>query len=133
VIWSAYLAQGGPLLLAPPARTAASLLRACGAPVNILANFSNDTTQLQTLLDVNKAGAGTTNVTMAPQVVADVQYVFTPTFPLMTHNFTFWASASFPAPLGGNDQPILLDLTHSTAFLSTVVSCVLSPVYGGSI
>ncbi len=133
VLWSAYLAEGGTQLLAPPVTPLALVQRACGTPPYITGNFPNNAQQLQTLTDVNKSGAGGTDVVLIPQVVADVQYVFTPTFPLLGHSFTFWASASFPAPLGGDDQPILYDLTHSTSHQGNVVSCAASPVYGGAI
>jgi hypothetical protein len=133
VIWSAYLAEGGQQLMAPPLTPPALVQRACGTPKYISGNFPNNAQQLQTLTDVNKAGAGGTDVVLIPQVVADVQYVFTPTFPLLGRSFTFWASASFPAPLGGDDQPIVFDLTHSTTYLSAVANCVSSPNYGGSI
>ena len=133
VIWSAYLAQGGLQLLAPPAVPVAQVQRACGTPKYITGAFPNTSDQLQTLTDVNKSGAGGTSVVLIPQVVADVSYVFTPTFPLLGHTYTFWASASFPAPLGGDDQPILFDLTHSTSYQAAVANCLNSPTYGGSI
>ncbi len=133
VIWSAYLDEGGTQLMQPPVTALALVQRACGAPAVISGNFPNNGQQLQTLTDVNKSGAGGTDVVLIPQVVADVQYVFTPTFPLIGRSFTFWASASFPAPLGGDDQPIVFDLTHSTSHQGAVVNCVASPAYGGSI
>jgi Flp pilus assembly protein TadG len=133
VVWSAYLVEGGAQLLAPPLTPLASVQRACGTPPYITGNFSDNANQLLTLTDVNKAGAGGTDTVLIPQVVADVHYVFIPTFPLIGRSFTFWASASFPAPLGGDDQPIVLDLTHSTAFQNAVVNCVTAPAYGGSI
>jgi Flp pilus assembly protein TadG len=133
VIWSAYLTQGGAQLLTPPTTPAAMLLRPCGAPGVIGGSFPNNGNQLATLVDANKAGAGGTSINMLPQVVADVRYVFTPTFPLLRQNFTFWASASFPAPLGGDDQPIVFDLTHSLGSVAAVLSCLASSVYGGPV
>jgi hypothetical protein len=60
---------------------------------------------------------------MPPQVVADVEYVFTPTFPLLFgRSYTFYASASFPAPIGDNDQQILFNQTASPA--NTVEVCL---------
>jgi hypothetical protein len=133
VIWSAYLDQGGTQLLAPPVTPLANVQRGCGQPKYIAGSFPNTANQLLTLTNVNLAGAGGTDVVQTPQVVADVSYVFTPTFPLLGHSFVFWASASFPAPLGGDDQPIVFDLTHSTGFQNTVANCLVSPAYGGSI
>ena len=133
VIWSTYLDQGGNQLLTPAVTAVTNIRRACGAPPTVAGTFPNNQLQLQTLINANMAGAGGTTVALIPQVVADVQYVFTPSFPLLRHTFTFWASASFPAPLGGDDQPIVFDATGSTTDQSTVVNCVASPAYGGSI
>jgi len=133
VVWSAYLDQGGTQLLTPTVTAVTNIQRACGAPPYIAGNFPNNALQLKTLINANMAGAGGTTVALIPQVVADVQYVFTPTFPLLHSTFTFWASASFPAPLGGDDQPIVYDETDSTAYQSAVLNCLISPAYGGSI
>ena len=128
VIWSAYLAEGGTQLLQPPLTPPASLWRACGAPSGGQhGKFPNDNTQLTVLLDPNAAGGGGTKINLIPQVVADVQFKFQPTFPLLTKTFTFWASATFPAPLGGDDDPIVYDLKNSTSNTAAVLDC------GGSI
>jgi hypothetical protein len=67
---------------------------------------------------------GSTTINVIPQVVADVVYVFKPSFPLLSgRTFTFYASATFPAPLGGDDQAIVLDATNSGTLSSNVENC----------
>jgi Flp pilus assembly protein TadG len=127
VIWSTYLADGGAQLIKPPGALPTTVWRACGPPSGgQQAQFPNNSTQLTVLLDPNKAGAGGTKINLIPQVVADVQFIFKPTFPLITRTFTFWASASFPAPLGGDDDPIVFDLTDSTSNIAAVLNCGFS-------
>jgi hypothetical protein len=129
VAWSAYLAKGGAQLLAPPMVPPTAVQRACLLPLGGQKGaFPNNSTQLTVLLDANEAGAGGTSVILIPQVVADVQYVFKPSFPLITKTFTFWASATFPAPLGGDTQQIQYDLTNSVNNKDAVIDCGVSTI-----
>jgi Flp pilus assembly protein TadG len=122
VLWSSYLTEGGAQLLTP-AKAGISLYRACG-PLLPVAQFPNNSTQLLYMIDANLVNNGVQNLNLIPQVVADVQYQFTPTFPLLSgKTFTFWASASFPAPLGGDDQEIVFDKTNSGGVDGTVEDC----------
>ena len=127
VLWSAYLTEGGGQMLQPNAGNPNSLYRLCG-PLTPVAQFPNNSSQLLDMIDPNMAGLGNTTVNLIPQVVSDVQYVFTPTFPLLSHfTYTFYASATFPAPLGGDDQEIVFDATDSGA--NSVENCA----QGGSL
>ena len=106
-LWSTYLTEGGAQLNAAPVTL--PLLRRCGG-LTPTATFPNDATQL--LVMIVPAAAPLT-----PQVVADVQYVFTFSLPLLallpglnsgsgSGRVTFYASASMPAPYGDNTQEI---------------------------
>ncbi len=105
-LWSSYLTEGGAQLNAAP--VTAPLLRRCGG-LTPAATFPDDDTQL--LVMIVPAAAPLT-----PQVVADVQYVFTFSLPLLallpglngagSGQVTFHASASMPAPYGDNIQEI---------------------------
>jgi Flp pilus assembly protein TadG len=113
VIWSSYLTEGGAQLVSPSEETPDALYRLCG-PLIPVAQFPDKNTQLLYMIDPNMVAGGVKNLNLIPQVVADVHYVFTPTFPLLAgKTFNFWASASFPAPLGGDDQAIVYDETNS--------------------
>jgi Flp pilus assembly protein TadG len=112
VLWSTYLTQGGSQLLTP-ATSPISLYRVCGLLLPV-AQFPNNNTQLLYMIDPTLVKNGVQNVNLIPQVVADVQYNFAPSFPILAgKTFTFWASASFPAPLGGDDQAIVFNETGS--------------------
>jgi hypothetical protein len=122
VLWSSYLNEGGAQLLTP-ANSKTSLYRVCG-PLNPVAQFPNNGSQLLDMIDPNMVAGGVTTLNLIPQVVADVQYVFTPTFPLLSNqSFTFWASASFPAPVGGDDQEIVFNKTGSGGTDGIVEDC----------
>jgi hypothetical protein len=49
---------------------------------------------------------GSATITLPPQLVADVQFVFVPTFHVFVPQITFWASATLPAPLGSTSQEV---------------------------
>jgi Flp pilus assembly protein TadG len=121
VAWSSYLNTAAAQVLRPPTTPLASVQRQCTGS-SMAAAFPNDSTQLTVLLNPNLISG--TSINLIPQVVADVRYVFQPTFPLINRTFTFWASATFPAPLGGDDNPIQFDLTDSTTNIGTVGYCV---------
>ena len=126
VLWSSYLAQGGTQqLIQGPA-----LWRQC-LPVPIpIAQFPNNSSQLLFMADPNVPPVGTYNLILIPQVVADVAYTFTPSFPLLSgFSYTFYASASFPAPVGGDTQAIVFDAEGYNG--STVLSCPGGLPYNG--
>jgi Flp pilus assembly protein TadG len=126
VLWSSYLTEGGAQLLTP-SNSQISLYRVCG-PLVPVAQFPNNGSQLLDMINPNMVANGVTNMNLIPQVVADVQYIFTPSFPLLSKtSFTFWASASFPAPVGGDDQQIVFNKTGSGGVAGTVEDC------GGSV
>ncbi len=106
--WSAYLTSGGTKLEQPPGTLASSLLRPCTLtgllPVR---QFPNGPNQLQDMVDPVIIKNGVT-MTVAPQLVADVSYQFTPSFPLFVHPVTLWASSTLPAPFGGVSQQVAL-------------------------
>jgi len=120
IMWSAYLNTAAAQVLRPPTTPQAQVRRQCAAP-SMRSSFPNDSTQLTVVPNPNLISG--TSINLIPQVVADVQYVFKPTFPLINKTFTFWASATFPAPLGGDDNPIQFDLTNSTSNIATVLYC----------
>ena len=114
VLWSSNLTQGGSQLLLPPPNMPYLQDRLCNAPLKSVPQFPNNSTQLLYMINPNTVPGGVQNINLIPQVVADVQLQFQPSFPLLSHfTYTFWASASFPAPLGGDDQEILFDELHS--------------------
>jgi Flp pilus assembly protein TadG len=115
VLWSTYLTQGGGQLMTPPPQNPNTLYRLCGT-LTPVAQFPNNAAQLLDMIDPNKVAGGVNTINLIPQVVADVVYVFKPSFPLLAgHTYTFYASATFPAPLGGDDQAIVFDNKDSAA------------------
>jgi len=113
-LWSSSLTEGGAQQLIT------GVTRPCGA-LNMAFQFPTNSSTLSTM--ANPAQAGSMNV--APQVVADVQYVFTPMTTLYLLPITFWVSATFPAPLGNIDQEITLNTNSST---SGVTICPPPPI-----
>ncbi len=111
-IWSSYLSEGGSSL--NQTNTVLNpLLRACG-PLTAQPNFPNNSTQLLVMATPTLITGGSANMTMVPQVVADVRFTFIPTFNMFVHAITFWASATLPSPLGGTQNPISSDTTGAT-------------------
>lgn len=107
-LWSSYLTQGGAQQLNASSVTL-PLLRGCGT-LKSVATFPDDATQLSVMISP-------ASITLTPQVVADVQYVFTFSLPMQNWfpflwsspvpgEVTFHASASMPAPHGDNMQEI---------------------------
>ena len=110
VLWSSYLTEGGANLVNPPPNLPADPYRPCNVFLNRVPQFPNNAQQLQDMIDPNLVPNGVQNIILIPQVVADVVYTFTPSFPLLSGlTYTFYASATFPAPVGGDDQAIVFD------------------------
>ena len=86
VIWSSYLTEGGSQLSAPQPGGPGSLYRPCG-PLIPVPQFPNNPNQLKDMIDPDLIPGGKTDVILIPQVVADVIYTFTPTFPLLSALF----------------------------------------------
>jgi hypothetical protein len=124
VLWSTYLNEGNAgQMLNPPPSLPDIYFRQCVAPLASVAHFPNNNNQLLYMINPNLQSGGVSNINLIPQVVADVVYVYNPTFPLLRNfSYTFWASATFPAPLGGDDQEIKFNGSSSTA-PSYVLDC----------
>lgn len=110
-LWSSWLTEGGPELNKTPPMSPgpadAKLYRECG-PLNPTSQFPNDKTQLLDMITPATTLSGSNaTVTLVPQLVADVRYVFVPTFRVFVHNIVFWASATLPAPLGSTSQEVV--------------------------
>ncbi len=124
ILWSSYLTEGGAQLDTPPPPPATNTLYRLCTPAPIpVAQFPNTASQLQYMIDPNLVPGGQmSNMNLIPQVVADVKYTFKPTFPLFSQtSITFYASATFPAPLGDEDQEIVFDERDSPT--NTVEAC----------
>jgi Flp pilus assembly protein TadG len=118
-LWSAYLTEGGSQLITTPA---SSLQRQCVqlTPVQVFPDNS------QELTDMVTPGQGTAGIPLVPQLVADVQYKFQPSFPMFLGKttFTMWASATLPAPLGGVTQAVSFSNSAGTG---SVLACTNIP------
>jgi hypothetical protein len=130
VLWSSYLTEGGPQLTLPPVNQPNALYRLCTPNPVPVAQFPNNAHQLQDMIDPNLQTGGSSNMILMPQVVADVVFTFQPSFPLLSNlTYTFYASASFPAPVGNDNQQIVFDQKDSGA--NTVENCPLGNPYNG--
>jgi hypothetical protein len=121
LLWSTYLTKGagaGSSLNANP--TPSPPLRACadqtvaGAPGPGLQGIGQmpNSLPLQYYYMLDPALPPGGHMILVPQLVADVQYVFTPAFSLIfgsTKSFTFVATASLPAPIGQTNQETTLN------------------------
>jgi Flp pilus assembly protein TadG len=118
-LWSAYLTEGGAQLLTSPV---SSLQRQCVA-LTAVKTFPDNS---QELADMVTPSQGATGIPLIPQLVADVQYQFQPSFPLFLGKttFTIWASATLPAPMGGVTQEISFDPSAGTG---SVLACTNIP------
>ena len=130
VMWSSYLNEGGSNLNQPPPGNPADPYRPClPYPVSV-AQFPNNAQQLKDMINPNLVGGGVNNIILIPQVVADVVYTFQPSFPLLSNfTYTFYASATFPAPVGGDTQAIVFDEEGYTG--NTVETCPNGNPYNG--
>jgi hypothetical protein len=109
VSWSTALSQTG-------VSTTNTALRACGA-LTAVATFPDDSTQLTKM-----ASWSQNSIALVPQVVADVQTIFVPTFSMFIGPVTLWSSAAVPAPIGGPDQAITY---NSAAPAGSVQTCTV--------
>ena len=130
VLWSSSLGLGGSQLKTAPPNAPYLLDRLCG-PLVAVNQFPNDATQLTKMIDPNLVKVTLPKINDIPQVVADVQFTYAPSFPLLQNfTYTFYASATFPAPLGGDDQEIVFDQKDSGA--NTVENCPNGNPYTGN-
>jgi len=109
-LWSSWLIEGGPYLnntstTAGP--VTAPFYRNCGQLIPTSQfPYNNKTQLLDMVTPTTTLSGGNTTLTLVPQLVADVRFVFVPTFHVFVQNITFWASATLPAPLGGTAQEV---------------------------
>jgi Flp pilus assembly protein TadG len=98
------------------------------AALSTVRQFTNDSNQLKEMLNPTLVALP---MVLVPQIVADVQYTYSP--PLMpavakwlfvANSITFYASATLPAPLGGTKQAITYNTTGGNASY-VVLSCLL--------
>ncbi len=131
VYWSTYLQEsnGTTALNQPPAVLNPPPLRSCGAPLSPVPSFTNDSQQLKEMVDplANvQAGGIALQVTLPPQLVADVSFTFVPYFNSVFATFvppgafTFHVSATLPTPVGDTSVPVVFVQTNPTIF---VLSC----------
>jgi hypothetical protein len=111
VHWSSGLSVGGSQLLSGAARV-------CSPTPTQVAQFPDTSANWTDM--VSPVLAGGQAMTLAPQIVADVAYNFTPYFPLFLHSSHMVASATMPAPVGGLNQAISLNTNAPTG---NVVFC----------
>ncbi len=112
-LWSTSLSEGGSQLLT-------SVQRSCGA-LSSVASLANSSTRLSQMLNPILAGASA-SMALVPQLVADVQYSYTPYFSVFFSKVTFWATATLPAPINGTEQEVTY---NTTAPAGSVVACTL--------
>ncbi len=113
-LWTSSLSKGGSQLIT------SSVERSCGK-LTLVAKLSNSSARLAQMVSPAALSGGTT-ITQAPQIVADVQYVYTPIFSLFLGTMTFWATAVLPAPIGNVGQTVSFSATAPTG---NVVSCTV--------
>jgi Flp pilus assembly protein TadG len=111
VQWSSALSVGGRMLYA-------GAIRPCGTAITQVTRFPD--TILNWTEMASPVAAGGVAMTLAPQVVADVRYSFTPYFPFFIQPVEFVASSTMPAPIGGLGQSIALNTNAATG---NVTSC----------
>jgi Flp pilus assembly protein TadG len=119
-LWSSYLAEGGNYLdqingtLSQVTSPTGQLYRSCGTLV-ASATFPNNQAQLLYMVSPMATPAlfGPFTMTMAPQLVADVRFVFKPTPNPFIKSIVFWASSTLPAPIGGPSQEVAYNSSAS--------------------
>jgi Flp pilus assembly protein TadG len=116
-VWSSYLIRGkgdSRINLDTTPNLNNPLLRPCGAnAMTAKAQFPNTVpAQFTIMIDPTKK-PGAPKMILVPQLVADVQYNFTPLFSLVFGNVTipFVASAALPAPVGQTNSYVDLNGT----------------------
>jgi hypothetical protein len=111
LLWTSRLAQGG-------IRLQQTWTRSCVVPPIQVAHMPNSALDL---LDMpSPVLAGGSPMTLAPQVVADVIYQFTPWFPFFPVSGYLYATATFPAPLGGLNNAVTFNTSGGN---SNVTPC----------
>jgi hypothetical protein len=110
-LWTTYLTVGGGKLLQ-------NWYRPCSRGETQVAQFPANASRV--LVMASPVVAGGQAMTLAPQIIADVIYQFTPYFPIFLGATTFYATATLPAPVGGLDQTVALNTNASTG---NVQSC----------
>jgi hypothetical protein len=121
-LWSTYLQEGGAKLL-----QSASYQRQCGALTREYPTWNNSVTGNPPLTRWNQmvdpSNGGAIGFVMTPQLVADVQYQFTPTFGKILPKgttITFIASAMLSTPIGDNALPVIYTSSPND---TNVVNC----------
>jgi hypothetical protein len=100
LLWTSSLAAGG-------SKLQQSWLRSCLIPPIQVAHMPDNALDL---LEIpSPVLAGGSPMTLAPQVVADVIYKFTPWFPFFPISGYLYATATFPAPLGGLNTAVVFN------------------------
>jgi Flp pilus assembly protein TadG len=111
LVWTSSLSVGG-------AKLQRTWTRSCLIPPIQVAHMPDSALDL---LDIpSPVLAGGTSMTLAPQVVADVIYKFTPWFPFFPVSGYFYATATYPAPVGGLDMVVTFNTSGGT---TNVTSC----------
>ena len=109
LLWSSSLSVGGPSLFL-------GFMSACGTIPQVTRFVDSNQNWNRVPSPVL---AGGTAMTLAPQIVADVAYSFTPFFPLFVKPLQVVASVTLPAPIGGLDQTITLNTSVTTGNVRT--------------
>jgi hypothetical protein len=109
MLWTTYLTVGGTQLFG-------GWYRPCTTPTQV-ANFPNAYARMLDMASPVLAGGQA--MTLAPQIVADVLYKFTPYFPIFYGTTMMYATATLPAPVGGLTQTIALNTSAPTGNVAT--------------
>ncbi len=121
-VWSSYLTQGGPHLnngVTNQTFLTHQYERQCG-PLMMTDQWPDNLAQLLYMVNPVGTSNGGQPMTIAPQVVADVQYSYTPTLSVFVGAVTLFASATYPAPYGGTAQVVAFDPSQGAG---NVVHC----------
>jgi len=111
LVWTTSLASGG-------AKLQQSWTRSCLLPPVPVAHMPDSALDL---LDIpSPVLAGGTSMTLAPQLVADVIYHFTPWLPFFPMSGYLYVTATFPAPIGGLNTVVAF---NSSGGSTNVTSC----------
>jgi Flp pilus assembly protein TadG len=124
VLWSTYLTEGGSQLLESTA-----VVRPCGALIREYPTWSYTATsgsppapvtRFSQMVDPSNNGA--IGFVMSPQIIADVQYIFTPSFAQMfaaNANIVFVASAMLSTPVGDDALPVTYSAVSGDGYMKT--------------
>jgi Flp pilus assembly protein TadG len=119
-LWSSYFTEGGSTLdqtngtISLVTSPTGQLYRSCGTLI-ASASFPNNGAQLLYMVSPMATPAifGPFTMVMAPQLVADVRFVFKPTPNPFIKSIVFWASSTLPAPVGGPAQEVIYNSSAS--------------------